>query len=217
MMTSTGVDRARAVRRLPENKQTDKELLLSATGLPWAMRTAPERSRRRRVPRQAATEIPSADAQQQQAAGQQAGPPEGGAAAAPPQAEPQAQPPSAAGGAAAAPPQPAPQPVPPAAGDVAMGAPSQAARREVSPAAEVSEGKRARVAAIHALDVGNLDDSPDAFWEDISDEVEDPTENGMFDVDAEDELDKQLTQEHLQRPLDHGVGEDIPKSEAKGM
>ena len=68
MMTPSGIDRARTVRRLPENKQTDKELLLSATGLPWAPRTAPERSRRRRAPQQVATELPKADAHQQQGA-----------------------------------------------------------------------------------------------------------------------------------------------------
>ncbi|CAK0881954.1 unnamed protein product, partial [Prorocentrum cordatum] len=92
----------------------------------------------------------------------------------------------------------------------------RAERRGLPPEAEASESKRARVAAVHELDVGNIDDSPDALWEEISDEVEDPTEV-TFDVDAQDELDKKLTLEHLQSLLDHGVGEDIPKSEARGM
>ncbi|CAK0797434.1 unnamed protein product, partial [Prorocentrum cordatum] len=92
----------------------------------------------------------------------------------------------------------------------------EAARRGLPPEAEASGSKRARVAAVHELGVGSVDDSPDAFWEEISDEVEDPTE-GMFDVDVQDELDKELTLEHLQSLLDHGVGEDIPKSEARGM
>ncbi|CAK0893566.1 unnamed protein product, partial [Prorocentrum cordatum] len=188
VMTPRGLDRARTVRRLPEGKQTGKELLLTVAGLPWATRTAPERSKRRRAPQQVATELPKADAQLQPDAPQpqQPGPPEGGAAPAQPQA-PQRAPPAAT----AAPPQPQPPaPAPPAPSDVVMGAaPSQAARREVSPAAEVSEGKRARVAAVHALDVGNVDDSPDAFWEEVSDGVEDPTD-GMFDVDMQDELDK---------------------------
>ncbi|CAK0865232.1 unnamed protein product [Prorocentrum cordatum] len=76
--------------------------------------------------------------------------------------------------------------------------------------------KRARVAAVHELGVGNIDDPPDAFWEEISDEAEDQTED-MLDVDAQDELDKKLTLEHLQSLLDHGVGEGAPKSEARGM
>ncbi|CAK0847992.1 unnamed protein product, partial [Prorocentrum cordatum] len=130
-------------------------------------------------------------------------------------------PPQAPGPAAAAsPPQPQPQPqqpAPPAPRDAAIGAPPlQAARRGMPPEAEAAESKRARVAAVHELDVGNVDDPPDAFWEEISDEVEDPTE-GTFDVGAQDELDKKLTLENLQSLLDHGVGEDIPKSEARGM
>eukprot|EP00959_Pyramimonas_sp_CCMP1952_P345623 7238261-Pyramimonas_sp.AAC.1 len=188
---------------------------MTVTGLPWAARTAPERSKRRRAPQQIATELPRAEGPLQPDAPQpqQAGQPEGGAAPAQPQAPQQPPPPAAA---AAQQPQP-PAPEPPAPRDVAMGAaPSQAARRGVSPAAEVSEGKRARVAAVHALEVGNVDDSPDAFWEEVSDEVEDPTD-GMFDVDMQDELDKKLTMEHLQSLLDHGVGEDIAKSEANGM
>ncbi|CAK0869723.1 unnamed protein product [Prorocentrum cordatum] len=92
----------------------------------------------------------------------------------------------------------------------------QAERRGLPPEAEASESKRARVAAVHELDVGSIDDPPDAFWEEISDEVEDQTED-MFDVDAQVELDKKLTLEHLQSLLDHGVGEDTPKSEARGM
>ncbi|CAK0870594.1 unnamed protein product [Prorocentrum cordatum] len=215
VMTPRGLDRARTVRRLPEGRQADKELLMTVTGLPWAARTAPERSKRRRAPQQIATELPRAEGPLQPDAPQpqQAGQPEGGAAPAQPQAPQQPPPPAAA---AAQQPQP-PAPEPPAPRDVAMGAaPSQAARRGVSPAAEVSEGKRARVAAVHALEVGNVDDSPDAFWEEVSDEVEDPTD-GMFDVDMQDELDKKLTMEHLQSLLDHGVGEDIAKSKANGM
>ncbi|CAK0835553.1 unnamed protein product [Prorocentrum cordatum] len=196
-------------------RQTDKDLLLSVTGLPWATRTAPERSRRRRAAPHVATEILRADEQQQQQAPRQAGPPEGGAGPAQPQASPQAPPAAAAG-----PPQPQPQPqqpAPPAPGDAAMGAPpSQAARRGLPPETEASESKRARVAAVNELGVGNVDDSPDAFWEEISDEVEDPTD-GMFEVDAQDEMDKKLTLEHLQSLLDHGVGEDTPKPEAREM
>ncbi|CAK0808372.1 unnamed protein product [Prorocentrum cordatum] len=91
-----------------------------------------------------------------------------------------------------------------------------AERRGLPPEAGASESMRARVAAVHELGVGDIDDPPDAFWEGISDEVEDPTEV-MFDVDGQGELDKKLTLEHLQSLLDHGVGEDIPKSEARGM
>ena len=72
-----------------------------------------------------------------------------------------------------------------------------AAKREVWPAAEAAEGKRAWVAAVYALDVGNLDEPPDTFWDEVPEEALDPSES-MFDVDAQDELDARLTEERLQ-------------------
>ncbi|CAK0883979.1 unnamed protein product, partial [Prorocentrum cordatum] len=180
-----------------------------------------------KLPSSGAWKLPPAGGQEQQA--QRLGlqpapwpppaPQEGGAAPAQPQAQLAAQP------------APAEQPIQakisgahrglaapglPAASDQATGAPALAAQREISPAAEAAEGKRARVAAAHAVDAGSLDDAADVFWEGAPEEAQGPSES-MFDGAPQDGLDSRLTEKHLQSLLDHRVGEDIQEPEAARM